>query len=209
MLTAMMAVWNMQGARHDIWSVNTDFEYHEEQRLEREIEPGIRVEHVVVGRRHHPRTMVGQLRQVAEMIQPLAQRVGFVDRRLPARAIHLVDRKEIDRGPPCEIAQRRGWTTLDVNDYQSAALPLPARLLRDLYRRAVRTVQPHGEPDQHASKRRVLRAGPRTKKVIRRPRQRWPAAMPVFSTRFLSNGELVSENAGTHLITPAGTAHLR
>ena len=35
MLTAMMAVWNMQGASHDIWSVNTDFEYHEEQRLER------------------------------------------------------------------------------------------------------------------------------------------------------------------------------
>ncbi len=35
MLTAMMAVWNMQGARHDIWSVNTDFEYHEEQRLDR------------------------------------------------------------------------------------------------------------------------------------------------------------------------------
>ncbi|HEY8062929.1 MAG TPA: NAD(P)/FAD-dependent oxidoreductase [Gemmatimonadales bacterium] len=34
MLTAMMAVWNMQGARHDIWEVNTDFEYHEEQRLE-------------------------------------------------------------------------------------------------------------------------------------------------------------------------------
>ncbi len=34
MLTAMMAVWNMQGAGHDIWSVNTDFEYHEEQRLE-------------------------------------------------------------------------------------------------------------------------------------------------------------------------------
>lgn len=33
MLTAMMAIWNMQGARHDIWSVNTDFEYHEEQRL--------------------------------------------------------------------------------------------------------------------------------------------------------------------------------
>ena len=31
MLTAMMAVWNMQGASHDIWSVNTDFEYHEEQ----------------------------------------------------------------------------------------------------------------------------------------------------------------------------------
>jgi protoporphyrinogen oxidase len=34
MLTAMMAVWNMQGASHDIWAVNTDFEYHEEQRLE-------------------------------------------------------------------------------------------------------------------------------------------------------------------------------
>jgi protoporphyrinogen oxidase len=33
MLTAMMAVWNMQGAKHDIWEVNTDFEYHEEQRL--------------------------------------------------------------------------------------------------------------------------------------------------------------------------------
>jgi hypothetical protein len=34
MLTAMMAVWNLQGATHDVWSVNTDFEYHEEQRLE-------------------------------------------------------------------------------------------------------------------------------------------------------------------------------
>ena len=34
MLTAMMAVWNMQGGRHDVWSVNTDYEYHEEQRLE-------------------------------------------------------------------------------------------------------------------------------------------------------------------------------
>jgi len=34
MLTAMMAVWNMFGAGHDIWAVNTDFEYHEEQRLE-------------------------------------------------------------------------------------------------------------------------------------------------------------------------------
>ncbi len=35
MLTSMMTVWNMLGANHDIWSVNTDFEYHEEQRLER------------------------------------------------------------------------------------------------------------------------------------------------------------------------------
>ncbi len=34
MLTSMMAVWNMFGAEHDIWAVNTDFEYHEEQRLE-------------------------------------------------------------------------------------------------------------------------------------------------------------------------------
>jgi hypothetical protein len=34
MLTAMMAIWNMQGAQHDIWEVNTDFEYHEEQKLE-------------------------------------------------------------------------------------------------------------------------------------------------------------------------------
>ncbi len=34
MLTAMMAVWNMEGADHDIWEVNTDFEYLEEQRLQ-------------------------------------------------------------------------------------------------------------------------------------------------------------------------------
>lgn len=34
MLTAMMAVWNMEGAGHDVWAVNTDFEYHEEQRLD-------------------------------------------------------------------------------------------------------------------------------------------------------------------------------
>jgi protoporphyrinogen oxidase len=32
MLTAMMAVWNMQGASHDLWAINTDFDYHEEQR---------------------------------------------------------------------------------------------------------------------------------------------------------------------------------
>ena len=36
MLTAMFAVMNMQGASHDLWEVNTDFEYHEEQRLEPE-----------------------------------------------------------------------------------------------------------------------------------------------------------------------------
>jgi protoporphyrinogen oxidase len=40
MLTAMMAVWNIQGAMHDIWEVNTDFEYHEEQRLEPATSPG-------------------------------------------------------------------------------------------------------------------------------------------------------------------------
>ena len=34
MLTAMMAVENMQGASHDVWAVNTDFDYHEEQKLE-------------------------------------------------------------------------------------------------------------------------------------------------------------------------------
>ena len=33
MLTAMMTVWNMQGAKHDVWAVNTDFEYHEEIRV--------------------------------------------------------------------------------------------------------------------------------------------------------------------------------
>jgi len=33
MLTAMMTVWNMQGASHDVWSVNTDYEYHEEIKL--------------------------------------------------------------------------------------------------------------------------------------------------------------------------------
>ncbi len=33
MLTAMMVVWNMQGAAHDVWAVNTDFEYHEEQHV--------------------------------------------------------------------------------------------------------------------------------------------------------------------------------
>jgi protoporphyrinogen oxidase len=33
MLTAMMTLWNMNGASHDIWAVNTDFDYHEEQRI--------------------------------------------------------------------------------------------------------------------------------------------------------------------------------
>ena len=34
MLTAMMTVRNMQGAAFDVWSVNTDFEYHEEQKMQ-------------------------------------------------------------------------------------------------------------------------------------------------------------------------------
>lgn len=33
MYSAMLTVANMYGAKHDVWSVNTDFEYHEEQRL--------------------------------------------------------------------------------------------------------------------------------------------------------------------------------
>jgi protoporphyrinogen oxidase len=34
MYTAMLTVENMSGANHDIWGVNTDLEYHEEQRIE-------------------------------------------------------------------------------------------------------------------------------------------------------------------------------
>jgi protoporphyrinogen oxidase len=34
MLTAMMTVDNMLGAAHDVWAVNTDFDYHEEQRTD-------------------------------------------------------------------------------------------------------------------------------------------------------------------------------
>jgi protoporphyrinogen oxidase len=34
MLAAMMAVWNMQGASHDVWNINVDFDYHEEQKIE-------------------------------------------------------------------------------------------------------------------------------------------------------------------------------
>jgi len=33
MLTAMLAVSNMRGAQHEIWEINTDYEYHEEMRL--------------------------------------------------------------------------------------------------------------------------------------------------------------------------------
>lgn len=34
MYTAMLAVENMSGASHDLWAVNTDLEYHEEQRVD-------------------------------------------------------------------------------------------------------------------------------------------------------------------------------
>ncbi len=40
MLTAMMAVANMRGASHDVWAVNTDFDYHEEQKLEPDTSKG-------------------------------------------------------------------------------------------------------------------------------------------------------------------------
>ena len=43
MLTAMLAVENMHGAAHDLWAVNTDFEYHEEQRVPAAAPPGRRV----------------------------------------------------------------------------------------------------------------------------------------------------------------------
>jgi hypothetical protein len=33
MLTAMLALDNMRGATHDLWEVNTDYEYHEQQRV--------------------------------------------------------------------------------------------------------------------------------------------------------------------------------
>jgi protoporphyrinogen oxidase len=33
MLTAMLALDNMRGATHDLWAVNTDYEYHEVQRV--------------------------------------------------------------------------------------------------------------------------------------------------------------------------------
>jgi protoporphyrinogen oxidase len=33
MLTAMMTLWNMRGASYDVWAVNTDFDYHEEQKV--------------------------------------------------------------------------------------------------------------------------------------------------------------------------------
>jgi protoporphyrinogen oxidase len=40
MLTSMMAVANMRGGSHDVWVVNTDYEYHEEQKLEPDTSKG-------------------------------------------------------------------------------------------------------------------------------------------------------------------------
>ena len=34
MLTAMLAVKNILGEKHDLWSVNVEQEYHEEERAE-------------------------------------------------------------------------------------------------------------------------------------------------------------------------------
>jgi protoporphyrinogen oxidase len=34
MYTAMLTLANMDGANHDVWAVNTDFEYHEEIRVD-------------------------------------------------------------------------------------------------------------------------------------------------------------------------------
>jgi protoporphyrinogen oxidase len=36
MYTAMLTLENMQGAAHDVWAVNTDFDYHEEQKVEKD-----------------------------------------------------------------------------------------------------------------------------------------------------------------------------
>jgi UDP-galactopyranose mutase len=35
MWTAMLTIENLDGANHDVWEVNTDFEYHEEQKVEK------------------------------------------------------------------------------------------------------------------------------------------------------------------------------
>ena len=39
MVTAMMSLSNMRGASHDVWAVNTDFDYHEEQKIEQPTPP--------------------------------------------------------------------------------------------------------------------------------------------------------------------------
>ncbi len=39
MYTAMLTLENMHGATHDVWGVNTDFDYHEEQKIEKDNPP--------------------------------------------------------------------------------------------------------------------------------------------------------------------------
>ena len=39
MYTAMLTLENMNGATHDVWGVNTDFDYHEEQKVEKDNPP--------------------------------------------------------------------------------------------------------------------------------------------------------------------------
>ena len=44
MYTAMLALDNMLGvAQHDVWEVNTDFEYHEEQRVNPDVKADVGV----------------------------------------------------------------------------------------------------------------------------------------------------------------------
>jgi protoporphyrinogen oxidase len=52
MFTAMMTLENMLGASRDVWAVNTDFEYHEEQRVEPQAAAS---EGAVAGGRTHAR----------------------------------------------------------------------------------------------------------------------------------------------------------
>ena len=49
MLTAMMAIWNMEGESHDVWAVNTDYEYHEEIRVAEQRERRLTAERLEVG----------------------------------------------------------------------------------------------------------------------------------------------------------------
>jgi hypothetical protein len=47
MLTAMLAVRNLFGERHDIWDINADDEYHEDAKNVRLTEPLVpRAEHI-------------------------------------------------------------------------------------------------------------------------------------------------------------------
>ena len=41
MYTAMLTLENMLGANHDVWAVNTDFDYHEEQKVDVDAKPPV------------------------------------------------------------------------------------------------------------------------------------------------------------------------